>query len=846
MKSFWPRPGVAVAILLLAWTVPPALAFIEHKVLLQDLLKDCDYIFRAKIESVDPARPAMVLVVDKDFKGRMPARRLPINLTGDKEKHTPELLKRIAPELPVVCFDLVENDQHMLLVFSNGTWFQVLGKPDGDRIRWAFTHCEIYLRRTFRGTTQELEQVVVDVLAGKRQPPPYDPKAQPGFGPELPAKPPSSEKRPGLGQVSPPPGEPQPRQGRGSLLLGVIALPFLMPVAALLQLLFPALLREQWRQYSIAISVLLTQSTLVLLQWAFGSWLGTGGWWNERVAWFAGTAVAVSGLAASTIRWSRRPALLLRPARVEYGTMSALLLAGLLWAGYQLWTREPPFRDEMGVVSLAAAAGLVHLVVRRWTAASPRTAAPGAAAESAGSSASSSAGSSGRQEERPAPWRSTELVFLAGLSAGGLGLSLSLPAHQAAMIAEEVRGEWPMARGNPQRTGSADRNDPGPQQPQVLWVFDPQEPRGRVLFHSTPTVVDGLLYVGALRQVSAFQSGYLYCIEAASGRQQSVTPLPAGTKRWRFTANDTLRPVFATPIVTAGRLLVGEGYHQDSGCRLLCLDARDASRLLWTFATSSHVESSACVVGSRVYFGAGDDGLYCVDAADVQDREGGPRPRLVWHFPGLHVDVSPLAVEGRVFAGSTAGDRYQDLYAFALDADTGRPRWQRRHELRVTGSPAYAEGRVVFGLGNGKLGQDAAQPQGAVWCLDAADGSELWTLATGNSVMATPAAAGGRIVAPCTDGWCYGIESSSGRLLWKTRLPAPIAASPVVAAGKVYLLTVEGHLSCLDLAEGKVLWSLPPLADGVDDAYASPVLVHGRLYVALGGKVFCIGDASQP
>jgi len=122
----------------------------------------------------------------------------------------------------------------------------------------------------------------------------------------------------------------------------------------------------------------------------------------------------------------------------------------------------------------------------------------------------------------------------------------------------------------------------------------------------------------------------------------------------------------------------------------------------------------------------------------------------------------------------------------------------------------------------------------------------LWTLATGNSVMATPAAAGGRIVAPCTDGWCYGIEWSSGRLLWKTRLPAPIAASPVVAAGKVYLLTVEGHLSCLDLAEGKVLWSLPPLADGVDDAYASPVLVHGRLYVALGGKVFCIGDASQP
>ena len=73
----------------------------------------------------------------------------------------------------------------MMLAFTNGTWFQVLGQTDGDQTRWAFTHCEIYLRRTFKGTTDELKQTVADVLAGKAKAPPPNPKEPPGLGPTL-------------------------------------------------------------------------------------------------------------------------------------------------------------------------------------------------------------------------------------------------------------------------------------------------------------------------------------------------------------------------------------------------------------------------------------------------------------------------------------------------------------------------------------------------------------------------------------------------------------------------------------------------------------------------------------
>ena len=133
-----------------------------------------------------PDKPSTVLVLEDNLKGESPFKRIPINLTGDKQKHTPQLLRRIAPDVALVVGIKKQSDgKFMMLAYTNGTWFQALGQTDGDQTRWAFTHCEIYLRRTFHGTTAELKQAVTDVLAGKAKPPPPDPKAAPGFGPVL-------------------------------------------------------------------------------------------------------------------------------------------------------------------------------------------------------------------------------------------------------------------------------------------------------------------------------------------------------------------------------------------------------------------------------------------------------------------------------------------------------------------------------------------------------------------------------------------------------------------------------------------------------------------------------------
>src|SRR5262245_60933658 len=165
----------------------PALALIERLMPLASVLDDSDEVFVAHFDRIDADKPSAVLVWDKDLLGKTPHRRLPVNLKGDKENHTPEFLKRIALKLPVVLF--VTNREKSLLVFgyTNGTWFQVIGTPDEEtkKVRWAFTHCEIYFRRTFTGSTQEMIDAVTDAVSGKKKPPKPNPKEKPGFGPEI-------------------------------------------------------------------------------------------------------------------------------------------------------------------------------------------------------------------------------------------------------------------------------------------------------------------------------------------------------------------------------------------------------------------------------------------------------------------------------------------------------------------------------------------------------------------------------------------------------------------------------------------------------------------------------------
>src|SRR5438270_13069301 len=75
---------------------------------LREVLNSEQLIFTVKVAKLDPDKPAVLFQVEEDLKGKAPFRKLPVNLTADsegqREQHTPKLLKRLADELELVIF----------------------------------------------------------------------------------------------------------------------------------------------------------------------------------------------------------------------------------------------------------------------------------------------------------------------------------------------------------------------------------------------------------------------------------------------------------------------------------------------------------------------------------------------------------------------------------------------------------------------------------------------------------------------------------------------------------------------------------------------------------------------
>jgi hypothetical protein len=168
-----------------------AFALIEAKLPLDVVIADSECIAVAKIVRFNETKSIAVVEISKEMKGKAPAERFSVDLVSDKPDLTQQLLARVDVGTQLVCFfaqkwqDKIPTGNFMCLIFTNGTWSNIGGEKTDNGIRWKFLHHEIYLRRTFKGTTEELQKVVVDVLAGKAKAPPLDNKEKPGLGPEL-------------------------------------------------------------------------------------------------------------------------------------------------------------------------------------------------------------------------------------------------------------------------------------------------------------------------------------------------------------------------------------------------------------------------------------------------------------------------------------------------------------------------------------------------------------------------------------------------------------------------------------------------------------------------------------
>ncbi|MDE0689173.1 MAG: PQQ-binding-like beta-propeller repeat protein [Candidatus Poribacteria bacterium] len=372
---------------------------------------------------------------------------------------------------------------------------------------------------------------------------------------------------------------------------------------------------------------------------------------------------------------------------------------------------------------------------------------------------------------------------------------------------------WSTFRGGKSRTGHLDTLA-GPTTGTPAWVFKDEEPMA-VDFSSSPAVVGNRLYIGSAHGSIFSLGGATYCIDTES---QKIL--------WRHTSPT---PIFSSPAVAGGRVYIGEGYHHDSDCHLRCLDARTGEQI-WSFPTTSHVESTPFIHQGKLYFTAGADGVYCIDALEGEQ---------IWHYPAVHADMSPVMHKDKVYFGTG----YGDYRIYAVDAQTGAEVWSKQMPYSVWGSPSAEENRVFFGLGRGNFSESAPIPAGKVVALDTETGDILWEHEAEDAVLTAIAIQNGYVTFGSRDGYVYSLQSTDGKLNWKTDLGGPVVSSPAVTMDTIYAATKDGYIYALSTDNGKVQWEFDTrIINRNIDLYSSPAVANGLLYIGSSDRyIFCFG-----
>ena len=257
--------------------------------------------------------------------------------------------------------------------------------------------------------------------------------------------------------------------------------------------------------------------------------------------------------------------------------------------------------------------------------------------------------------------------------------------------------------------------------------------------------------------------------------------------------------------------------------------------LAWRAPTQGDVISSPTVSDGVVYVGSNDGGVYALDLHTGAQR---------WRAEaGSAVASSPAVGGGRVFVSARDGS------ILAFDASTGARRWRVGtgplmrfpwgHESGdyYLSSPAYVNGRVIAGAGDG-----------AVYSIDASSGTVKWKKQTGGRVRASPAIADGRVFVGAFDGRIYALDLASGKILWRYETEGAslqsgrygfdrrsLQSSPAVANGVVYEGARDGFIYALDAATGALRWRYDHKVSWI---ITSPAVADGVIYAGSSDAAF--------
>jgi outer membrane protein assembly factor BamB len=385
----------------------------------------------------------------------------------------------------------------------------------------------------------------------------------------------------------------------------------------------------------------------------------------------------------------------------------------------------------------------------------------------------------------------------ASLSLGGAaGCAAPTDPATSADAAQMLSGaDWPMHGFDRGNTGY----NPGAEGPETGGILTRSKVTGKWTLPA-PGVADGTLLVGSRPFLYAWRVG--------------------GAFRWRVRV-DTYTHHF-TPAVADGTVLFAskDAYQEDApGEGFVYAVDLATGGMDWRVPAS--------VTGAPAP--APRDGRFYHTGWSAESARGHVRARSLadgaplWTAPVAERDPAPVrsavALDGdRVFVTAAVGpedDRRGRV--LALDAADGSERWRTDLAAPVRADPVVADGRVYAGTLAGDL-----------VALDADDGSEAWRASTPRSIHQRPAVADGVVylLTPRKHEAVmdvYALDAADGERRWHNSVegaPAGIA----VAGDRIYV--GGGLMAALDAVDGEVAWRIPiTYQGGQGGAFGPPAVV---------------------
>ncbi len=426
------------------------------------------------------------------------------------------------------------------------------------------------------------------------------------------------------------------------------------------------------------------------------------------------------------------------------------------------------------------------------------------------------------------------IFMLAGSELYGSNLK---PSSSAQLIPTTEPG-WPQFRG-PRRDGICDEKNllqSWPEGgPKLLWSA-----KGFGQGFSSPVISSDRLFITG--DIGA--DVHLFAIDLS------------GRVLWKATNGFSWKTPYpgarATPAYSAGRV-----YHQNAHGRVACFNAENGKEE-WAVDLLRRFDGNNITWGLSECLLVDDRAVYATaggrDALVVAlDKKTGS---LLWKSEPLFDSendkpvenasyVSPILVE---FAGRRLLISCSLRHLFCMDADTGKLQWTRRMPTAysvLAMMPTLVDDAIFMTAPHGKGGRlfRLVRPTQANGLIEV---EEIWKTALdtcqGGAVLVN-----GKIIGsfyPGRKGW-GAVDVKTGDLLYQE---SDIVKGAVLHAdNRLYILSENGWMRLLEPTETKLeIKGEFRLAEASsNDAWAHPVIHHGRLYLRYHEELFCYDIKEQ-